>query len=305
MALFGGFFNEYPYRDVENINLDWLLKHYKQIVDDVNALKNWETDTDVDLTELHTEVTRIANEIDSFESEINARFADLDAAIHADFNALTGEIRQELERTVAGIDRKLEIALEQFTAQFLELKNSVEAELNEMKRQINNLAYELEIAIGSFRSEMVDYINERFDLFLQNLPDYEHLLVNNPFRGYQTTIQVAIDDIYAYSAYWGITCRQFDSLELTCEEFEAFELTCTEFDREAYLLLGYPDPETHMIDPFTGLIAPIKDVVYELYELHSGGLTALAFDALELTAEEFDAKEVTAFEFDFFGAEAA
>ena len=305
MSLFGGFFNEYPYRDTENINLDWLLKHYKQIVDDVNALKNWEIGADDDLTELQAEVSRIGNEIDTFESEINARFADLDAAIHADFNALTAQIRQELDRTVATIERQLEIALEQFRAQFLELKSAVEAELNDMKREIGDLAYELEIAIGSFRSEMVDYIDERFDLFLQNLPDYEHLLVNNPFRGYQTTIQEAINDIYAYSAYWGITCRQFDSLELTCEEFEAFELTCTEFDRESYLLLGYPDPETHMIDPFTGQMALIKDVVYELYELHSGGLTALAFDALDLTAEEFDAKEVTAFEFDFFGAEAA
>ena len=305
MGLFDGFFNEYPYRDTENLNLDWLLKKYKAILDDVAALKSWRIETVEDLTALHAEVSRISGEINTFESQINARFAQLDTAIHADFNALAGDIRNEMDQTKRELEREFETALELFTAQYTELKNSVEHDITDMKRQINDLAYALETAIGAFRSEMVDYINERFDLFIQNLPDYEHLLVYNPFRGYQTTIQEAINDIYSFSAFWGITCREFDSLELTCEEFEAFELTCAEFDRYSYKLLGYPDPATHMRDPFTGQINLISNVVMELYGLHAQGLTASAFDALDLTASEFDAKEVTAFEFDFFGSEAA
>lgn len=305
MGLFDGFFNEYPYRDTENLNLDWLLKKYKAILDDVAALKNWKIETATDLTELHAEVTRIAGEINTFESQINARFANLDAAIHADFNTLAGDIRNEMDQTKTELEREFTAALELFTAQYTELKNSVEHDIIDMKRQITELSYELDVAIASFRSEMADYIDERFALFLQNLPDYEHLIVYNPFRGAQTTIQEAINDIYSYSAFWGITCKQFDDLGLTCAEFEAFDLTCTEFDREAYKLLGYPDPDTHMLDPFTGRINLIKNVVMELYDLHSQGLTASEFDALELTCGEFDAKEVTAFEFDFFGSEAA
>lgn len=305
MALFSDFFNEYPYRDTSTLNLDWLLKHYKQIVDDVQALKDWRIETAEDLVNLHNEVNRIANEIDTFETQINKRFAELDTAIHSDFNSLATEIRNEMAQTKTEVEREFASALELFTVRYNELVNQVTSDITDMKREIQNLTYSLEVAIGNFRGEMVSYIDERFDLFLQNLPDYEHLLVFNPFRGYQTTIQTAINDLYAYSAFWGITCRQFDSLQLTCEEFEAFELTCIEFDREAYKLLGYPDPETHMRDPFTGEIALISTVVYKLYDLHMGGLTVLAFEALDLTAEEFDAKEVTAFEFDFFGAEAA
>ena len=174
-----------------------------------------------------------------------------------------------------------------------------------MKREINALAYELAEAIGSFREEMVGYIDARFDLFIQNLPDYEKLVIYNPIRGYQTTVQVAINDLYSATNFWGLTAREFDSLELTCAEFESYGLTCHEFDTLGYKLLGYPDPDTHMRDPFTGLIAPIKDVVMELYGLHMGALTVAEFEALDLTCEEFDAKEVTAFEFDFFGSEAA
>lgn len=303
--LFGGFFNEYPYRDTENLNLDWLLKNYKQILDGVESLKAWRIEHEGDYEALLAEVTRIAGEIDTFEAQINARFADLDASIHADFDALTTEIRNELAQTQAEIEREFAEALAQFTAQYQALKAEIELELANMKREINALAYELAEAIGSFREEMVSYIDERFDLFVQNLPDYEKLVIYNPIRGYQTTVQVAINDLYSATNFWGLTAREFDSLELTCTEFESYELTCHEFDTLAYKLLGYPDPDTHMRDPFTGLIAPIKDVVMELYGLHMGALTVAEFEALDLTCEEFDAKEVTAFEFDFFGSEAA
>lgn len=303
--LFGGFFNEYPYRDTENLNLDWLLKKYKQILDDVEALKAWRIEHEGEYEALLAEVNRVAGEIDTFEAQINKRFADLDASIHADFDTLTTEIRNELAQTQAEIEREFAEALAQFTAQYQALKAEIELELTNMKREINALAYELAEAIGSFREEMVSYIDERFDLFIQNLPDYEKLVIYNPIRGYQTTVQVAINDLYSATNFWGLTAREFDSLELTCAEFESYELTCHEFDTLGYKLLGYPDPDTHMRDPFTGLIAPIKDVVMELYGLHMGALTVAEFEALDLTCEEFDAKEVTAFEFDFFGSEAA
>lgn len=303
--LFGGFFNEYPYRDTENLNLDWLLKKYKQILDDVEALKAWRIEHEGEYEALLAEVNRVAGEIDTFEAQINKRFADLDASIHADFDTLTTEIRNELAQTKAEIEREFAEALAQFTAQYQALKAEIELELANMKREINALAYELAEAIGSFREEMVTYIDERFDLFIQNLPDYEKLVIYNPIRGYQTTVQVAINDLYSATNFWGLTAREFDSLELTCEEFESYELTCHEFDTLGYKLLGYPDPDTHMRDPFTGLIAPIKDVVMELYGLHMGALTVAEFEALDLTCAEFDAKEVTAFEFDFFGSEAA
>lgn len=303
--LFGGFFNEYPYRDTENINLDWLLKNYQKIVNDVQALKDWRVEHEGEYEALLAEVNRVAGEIDTFEAQINARFADLDASIHADFVTLAGEIRSELAQTQAEIEREFDEALAEFTAQYQALKAQIETELADMKRQINALAFELAEAIGQFRGEMISYIDERFDLFLQNLPDYEHLMVYNPIRGYQTTVQIAINDLYSATNFWGLTAKQFDSLELTCAEFESYELTCHEFDTLGYKLLGYPDPDTHMRDPFTGLIAPIKDVVMELYGLHMGALTVAEFEALDLTCEEFDAKEVTAFEFDFFGSEAA
>ena len=274
--------------------LKFLLKEYDGLVNDIAELNEWKTTHEGEYVALLKEVQRVSGEIDGFEAEVNQKFDELSASLYSDFDELKGEVRNELASTITEINNL-----------FSELKAQMEQQIFEMKQEISRLTYELQIAIGDFRNEMEDYIDKRFDLFVENLPDYEHLIVWNPIRGYQTTVQIAINDLYSMSNFWGLTASEFDSLNLTCEEFESYELTCHEFDNLGYKLLNYPDPNTHMLDPFDGTIKPIKEVVMELYGLHMGGLTAAEFDALDLTAEEFDAKEVTAFEFDFFGREAA
>lgn len=274
--------------------IKFLLEEYNGLVNDIAELDEWRKNHEIEYSALLKEVQRIAREIDGFEAEVNQKFDELSSSLYADFDELKGEVRSELASTITEINNL-----------FNELKAQMEQQIFEMKQEISRLAYELQTEVGNFRNEMEDYIDERFDLFVQNLPDYEHLMVWNPVRGYQTTVQIAINDLYSMSNFWGLTAAEFDSLNLTCEEFESYELTCHEFDNLGYKLLNYPDPDTHMLDPFDGRIKPIKDVVMELYGLHMGGLTAAEFDALDLTAEEFDAKEVTAFEFDFFGREAA
>lgn len=302
--LFGGFFNEYPYRDTENINLDWLLKNYKKILDDVTALKAWREEHMSDYEEAMRRLAAVENEIATFEAEITKRFEDEKAAIEADFEALTTEIRKELADTKAEIEADFDAALAEFTRLYNALKNDVETSLANMKAEINALTYELRSAIADFREEMASYIDERFELFIQSLPDYEKLIVHNPVRGYDTTVQVALDDLYASFNVFGLTAREFDSLGLTCAEFDAKGLTAHEFDSLGYKLLNYPDPTYWMIDPFTGEWSLVSDVVMKLFALHALTVTAAFFDALELTCEEFDAKELTAFEFDFNGISA-
>lgn len=296
-----GFFNEYPYRDTESLNLDWLLKKYKQILDDVTALKAWRETHTAEYEALLAEVNRIANEIDTFEAEINTRFANLEESIKDDFATLTTEIRAELEQTKADIHAELDAALAEFTRLYTELKNQIESDIVNMKLEISALTLELHEAIGNFRGEMAEYLDARFAEFIANLPDYTQLMVHNPIRGYNTTVQVAINDLYSACNVFGLTAREFDSLELTALEFDNYGLTAHEFDTLGYKLLNYPDPSYYMRDPFSGEIIPVKDVVMKLFTLHAGTLTVDEFEALDLTCAEFDAKETTTFNFDFFG----
>lgn len=270
-----------------------LLDEYDSLVNGLAELNEWRIEHEGEYEELVRRVAAVENEIATFEQHVTETFAELDRAIHEDFEELKAETREELDETIA-----------EFKVMYEQLKREIEIDVANMKYEISQLSLELREAITDFRVEMVEYINERFDLFIQSLPDYEKLIVRNPVTGLQTTVQQALDDLYSSFNVFGLTARQFDSLELTAKEFDDYGLTAHEFDSMGYKLLGYPDPTYYMIDPFTGTKALVKDVVMKLFGLHAGGLTAEEFDALELTCEEFDAKETTAFDFDFYGISA-
>ena len=46
------FFNEYPYRNLTDLNLDWILKHFGQFVADIKELKEWQTTHEKEYQEL-------------------------------------------------------------------------------------------------------------------------------------------------------------------------------------------------------------------------------------------------------------
>lgn len=270
-----------------------LQDKYNGLVADIQALKEWKTQHEGEYEELLRRVQIIEGEISSFEAEVESKFEELSRALDRRFNQLSSEIRQELADTITEINR-----------QFNALRREIENEIAQMKQDINALAFELAQAIADFREEMAEYLDARFEQFIQSLPDYEHLIVHNPVRGYDTTVQVALDDLYAAFNVFALTAAQFDELGLTCQEFDNKGLTAHEFDSMGYKLLEYPDPDYYMRDPFTGEMSPVKDVVMKLFALHAGTMTVNEFEALDLTCAEFDAKETTAFNYDFFGISA-
>lgn len=295
---FTGF--DFPHTHFYESDLRELIAFYKELqnkydglVADIKALNDWKTQHEGEYEALLERVQTVEGEIDNFEREVETKFEELSRTLDQRFEQLSSDIRQELADTIAEINR-----------QFNALKREIENEIAQMKLDISALAYELAEAIASFRGEMAEYLDARFAEFIQNLPDYEHLIVHNPVRGYDTTVQVALDDLYASFNVFGLTAAQFDEIGLTCQDFDDKELTAHEFDSMGYKLLGYPDPDYYMRDPFSGEIIPVKDVVMKLFALHAGTLTVNDFEALDLTCTEFDAKETTAFNFDFFGISA-
>lgn len=56
-----------------------------------------------------------------------------------------------------------------------------------------------------------------------------------------------------------------------------------------------------LIDPTTGLLSPLQDVINNIAGTGRDGLTATEYDALALTATTYDGYEISAFDYDYHG----
>lgn len=177
-----------------------------------------------------------------------------------------------------------------------ELDNKITKVQNNLIERINKL----NIVIYQLNSETRDYIDTSITKLYDYINNYvpNNMEVLNPVKGYFTSLNQALGDMYDNLRYNALTCNEFDSLNLTCTEFDNLLLSCTEFDLYGAKRFRV-DSSLYMHDPFTGEYVFYQDVIYQLAELHfNNPITASEFDDLLLTVIAFEAKALSAYTFD-------
>lgn len=303
-----GFFNAYPYTDFHEMNLNFLLESYKSLIDKANEIIEWANNHQIEYEDAIARLSAVENEIYTFEAQITAAFDKLQADLEADFAQQKADLDKALADTKAEVDATIDLlekdvaaAIASFENRFIELETEVKNELARTKAEVARAIIELQHIIDANNAYIMQYVENRLQKFIDDLPEILTVQVYNPYRGEVTDIQTAINDIYSVACIWGLTASQYDSLELTASEYDAKELTASQYDTLGYKLL-FKDPDIYMLDPFTGEEKHIQAVIYELAALHQKPLTAEEYDEKELTAEYYDSLEITAYDYDWQGA---
>ena len=279
------FFNKYPYTDFHELNLDWLLGDLKQLQDSYQGIIDWIENDAANFNELksrisflETETVRLQEQISSEKIRVNAKFALIDNEFTAQYNHITSEYTSMYSAILINVDAAL-----------YNIRNTMEAYRIEL---INRMDDGDEALRG--------WVEARLEQFIEDLPDYEQLIIYNPVEGIQTNIQTAINDLYTYFNAYALTAQQYDNLMLTADEYDGYQLTAYEYDSQGmqYLGAGF----YLMRSPFTGTLTPIPTVINMLFELHrTAALTASAYDALDMTAAYYDGLNLTASYYDMNG----
>ena len=307
--MFSLFNNKYPYTDFHELNLDWLLETYQEIVDHVQTLLDYMAQHKIEYAEAMARLQAVENEIDTFEARVQAEFdrlaqeqAQAFAEQTAKLDLAIQQMKDEVNEEIVKLRRDVADAIADFQTQFNQLKASVEAEITQLRILINQEIVRLNETLEVNNQYIRQYVEDRLDQFINDFPNMINLVpVYNPVRGTMTSLQQAINDLYDVARVYGLTAEQYDSLGLTAQEYDNYELTAMEYDQFGYIKLGYPDENWYMISPFTGQYTKVKNVVMDLAHFHMDGLTAEEYDLLELEAEEYDDKLITAFDYDWFG----
>lgn len=177
-----------------------------------------------------------------------------------------------------------------------ELDKKIDDVQNNLIERINKL----NVLIYQLNSETRDYIDASITKLYDYINNYvpSNMQVLNPVKGYYTSLNQALGDIYDNLRYNALTCNEFDSLNLTCTDFDNLLLSCTEFDLYGAKRFRV-DSNLYMHSPFTGEYVFYQDVINQLAELHfNNPITASEFDALLLTVTAFEVKALSAYTFD-------
>lgn len=178
--------------------------------------------------------------------------------------------------------------------------NELDEKINKVQTNLLDKISMLNILIYDLNAETRAHIDTEVKKLYDYINDYvpNNMEVLNPVRGYRTSLNQALADMYDNLRYYALTCNEFDSLNLSCAEFDGLSINCTEFDLYGAKRFRV-DSNLYMHDPFTGKYVFYQDVIYKLAELHfDNPITASEFDALLLTVTAFQSKALSAYTFD-------
>lgn len=212
-------------------------------------------------------VAELKNYVDGLNNDIYNHIAEVEK-----------NIRNDMNKKDAELDKKID---------------DVQNNLIERINKLNVLIYQLNSETRQYIDSEVTKLYEYIKLYTPN-----SIKVLNPVKGYYTSLNQALGDMYDNLRYYALTCHEFDSLNLSCKEFDNLLLSCTEFDLYGAKRFRV-DSNLYMHSPFTGEYVFYQDVINQLAELHfNNPITASEFDALLLTVTAFEAKALSAYTFD-------
>ena len=226
-------------------------------------------------------------------------------------NGFTDAYKQYTDEKIAGLKAYIDGINTDIYKHIAEVEKNIRDDMNkkdtELDEKINKVQTQLLDKIGALNILIYDLNAEtraHIDTEVKKLYDYindyvpNNMEVLNPVKGYRTSLNQALADMYDNLRYYALTCNEFDSLNLTCTKFDELLINCTEFDLYSAKRFRI-DSNLYMHDPFTGKYVFYQDVIYKLAGLHfNNPISASEFDALLLTVAGFEAKALSAYTFD-------
>lgn len=234
---------------------------------------------------------------DSYKKYTDEQVAQLKTTLETEIQNLENYVNEQVADFKGYVDGKITDVQSDYNEKITALERSI----NEKILDISNSLTELTKTVYRLNAEVYSYINQEVNRLIDYIDKYacENIQCYNPVTGKYDSICKILGDIYDSARYCGITCDEFDGLELTCNEFETLNMTAHDFD----LYAGYkliPSSQLYMHSPLTGEYMFYQDVIYQLAELHADRpITASEFDRLtRLNCNIFERYNMTAYEFD-------
>ena len=201
-----GLFENFPYTNFHELNLDWVIKTMKALDEKVDSIEDRiynksKAYTDEQIAILRNEFNSLEDEFIVFKADVNKMFADYTA-------------RQDKA--------------------FTDYKALVDAQIDLLEQEIRDAKAELKTLLAQANA----YTDASMQMLLLQIPpiigeQIKTALVYNVLTGKYVTIQAMFDYLCMFHAPGALTCGDMFAKNNTCSQIRLYAKTCMEFTTSA------------------------------------------------------------------------
>lgn len=201
-----GLFENFPYTNFHELNLDWVIKTMKALDEKVNSIEDRIYNKSKAYTDEQVAILR--NEFNSLEDEF--------IAFKADVNKMFAAYTAKQDKA------------------FADYKALVDAQIDLLEQEIRDAKAELKTLLAQANA----YTDASMQMLMLQIPpiigdQIKTALVYNLLTGKYVTIQAMFDYLCMFHAPDALTCEQMLAKNNTCAQILAYNKTCMEFTTSA------------------------------------------------------------------------
>lgn len=201
-----GLFEQFPYSNFHELNLDWILQKIKELDEKVDSIED-----------------RILKEANAYTDQQIAILRRDFAELEADFTAFKSDINAQFAAYTAKQDKA-----------FADYQKLVNAQIALLEQEIRDARAELKTMLRQANA----YTDASMAMLLLQLPDIitkniKNALVYNLLTGKYVTIQAMFDFLCLFHTPGALTCTGVFERNNTCTEIRQYNKTCNEFITDA------------------------------------------------------------------------
>ena len=201
-----GLFEQFPYSNFHELNLDWILAKIKELDEKVDSIED-----------------RILKEANAYTDQQIAGLRRDFAELEADFAAFKSDINAQFAAYTAKQDKA-----------FADYQKLVNAQIDLLEQEIRDARAELKTMLRQANA----YTDASIAMLLLQLPDIitkniKNAKVYNLLTGKYVTIQAMFDFLCLFHAPGALTCTGVFERNNTCTEIQQYNKTCNEFITDA------------------------------------------------------------------------
>lgn len=186
------------------------------------------------VNDINSNVDDLNSRVNTVEEKVNNIDAQLDTfieTINAQFAELEDKINADVDAKLAEVDYKLA----EVDATVKDLKIYIDSVLANLEKELTDIINS-QLAIiyedmANFKTDMRIYVKAMVDNAIRDIPDITSVMVYDPTTGYVVGIQTALNNLYEDTRYFALTVDEYNQLHLSCNDLKTVALKGTSIPR--------------------------------------------------------------------------